>query len=67
MTEPKRSKDFMRFEEVTDGINVIVDDRFCALLPMECYAQVKHLVDSVNLAWRQRQNRDGTEPAIHKG
>lgn len=52
---PKRSIDFFHYEEVTDGINVIVDDRFCALFPMESYPQVLHLVESANLAFRQRE------------
>lgn len=51
---PKRNADLMRENEVADGINVIVDDRFCALFPMECRAQVEHLIASVNLAVKQR-------------
>ena len=50
---PRRSKEFMRQEEVSDGINVIVDDRFCAMFPMEIAAQVNHLVESVNKAVNQ--------------
>lgn len=51
---PKRTDDLLRENEVADGINVIVDDRFCAMFPMECRAQVEHLIESVNLAVRQR-------------
>lgn len=53
-TMPKRSKDFMRENEVADGINIIIDDRFVAMFPMECRAQVEHLVRSVNLAVAQK-------------
>lgn len=53
-TPPQRSKDLLREEEVSDGINLIVDDRLCCLFPMECRAQVDHLVESVNRAFRQR-------------
>jgi hypothetical protein len=47
-------KPLLREDEVSDGINVIVDDRFCAMFPMECRAQVEHLIKSVNLAVRQK-------------
>ena len=53
-TTPKRSTDLLRENEVADGINVIIDDRFSVMFPMECRAQVEHLIASVNLAHRQR-------------
>jgi hypothetical protein len=40
--------------EVSDGINIIIDNRFICLFPMECRAQVEHLIYCVNLAHRQR-------------
>lgn len=58
MTPPKRSKQLLRDEEVADGINVIVDDRFCCMFPMESRAQVHHLIESVNLAFKQRMVAD---------
>ena len=54
MTMPKQSKDLLREEEVGEGINVIIDDRFAAMFPMESRAQVEHLIKSVNLAFRHR-------------
>ncbi len=49
------TKDLVRSEEVRDGINVIIDSRFVAMFPMESKAQVDHLVESVNLAFRQHR------------
>jgi hypothetical protein len=54
MSPPKRSKALLREEEIADGINVIVDDRWVALFPMELRSQVTHLIESVNRAVRQR-------------
>jgi hypothetical protein len=54
MSPPKRNKELLRDEEVADGINIIIDDRWVAMFPMTCRAQVSHLVDSVNRAIRQR-------------
>ena len=51
-------KPILRSEEVTDGINVIVDDRFAALIPMEAKAQVDFLIDAVNKAIEQRLRRE---------
>lgn len=51
----------LREEEVSDGINVIVDDRFCAMFPMEMRVQVEHLIRSVNLAHKQRLAADREE------
>lgn len=48
------AKELIRQEEVSAGINVIVDNRFVALFPMETKAQVDHLVASINLAVRQK-------------
>jgi hypothetical protein len=53
-TPPKRSKDLLREEEVADGINVIIDDRWAVLFPMSSRAQVTHLIESVNRAIQQR-------------
>ncbi len=47
-------KDLLTENEVADGINVIIDERFAAIFPMECRSQVEHLIKSVNLAHRQR-------------
>jgi hypothetical protein len=54
MTQPMIGKEILREEEVSDGINVIIDNRFVAMFPMECRAQVEHLIESVNLAFKQR-------------
>jgi hypothetical protein len=51
---PTRCKDLLREDEVSDGINVIADDRFVAHFRMEDRAQVEHLIRSVNRAHRQR-------------
>ena len=51
---PARSPDLLREEEVSDGINVIIGDRAVALFPMECRAQVEHLIENVNRIHRQR-------------
>ena len=51
---PARSPDLLREEEVADGINVIIGDNAVALFPMECRAQVEHLIESVNRIHRQR-------------
>ena len=56
------AKPLLREEEVSDGINIIVDDRFCAMFPMELRAQVEHLVKSVNLAHGQRGGRKSVKP-----
>lgn len=44
------TKPLLRAEEVSDGINVIIDDRWAALLPMHSRAQVDHLIEAVNRA-----------------
>jgi len=44
----------MREEEVTHGINVIVDDRWAAFFPMEYRAQIELLIYAVNLAVEQK-------------
>jgi len=51
---PTRSPDLLREEEVADGINVIIGDRAVAIFPMQCRAQVEHLIESVNRIYRQR-------------
>jgi hypothetical protein len=51
---PPKSADLLRENEVAEGIMVIIDDRFVVLFPMEWRAQVEHLVETVNLAHRQR-------------
>lgn len=57
-------KPLLRENEVADGINVIVDDRFVAIFPMESRPQVEHLIASVNLAVKQKlENRDGGKTA----
>ena len=48
------TKPLLREAEVSDGINVIIDDRWAALFPMECRAQVEHLIESVNRAHQER-------------
>jgi hypothetical protein len=48
------TKPLLREDEVSDGINIIVDDRFCAMFPMEYRAQVEHLIRVVNLAVKQK-------------
>ena len=50
---PARSPDLLREEEVSDGINVIIGDRAVALFPMQCRAQVEHLIESVNRIHRR--------------
>ncbi len=52
MTRPQRSNTLLRDEEVADGINVIIDDRWVAMFPMDCRAQVTHLIESVNRVLR---------------
>jgi hypothetical protein len=47
-------KPLLREEEVSDGINIIVDDRFAAIFPMESRDQVVFLIESVNLAVKQK-------------
>ena len=44
----------LRTEEVSDEINVIVDDRWAALFPMETLPQVNLLVEAVNKAVDQK-------------
>ena len=44
----------LRTEEVSDGINVIVDDRWAALFLMETLPQVNLLVEAVNKAVDQK-------------
>lgn len=58
------AKPLLRDEEVSDGINVVIDDRFCAMFPMESRAQVNQLVKYVNLAHEQRMSdgRESTKP-----
>lgn len=51
---PDRTLDLLREEEVSDGINVIIGNRAVAIFPMECRAQVEHLIASVNRIHRQR-------------
>lgn len=52
---------FLRQEEVSEGINVIIDNRFCAMFPMESKAQVDHLVESVNRAIVDRERKTGAD------
>lgn len=52
--EGAMEKPLLRENEVADGINVIIDERFVALFPMDCRAQVEHLINSVNLVVRQK-------------
>jgi hypothetical protein len=51
---PKKSADLLREVEVSDGINVIIGDRAVAIFPMECRAQVEHLIESINRIHRRR-------------
>lgn len=52
------AKPILRQEEVSDGINVIIDDRCVAMFPMESKAQVDHLIEAVNRAFRDHATRD---------
>jgi hypothetical protein len=54
VSPPKRSTELLREEEVADGINVIIDDRWAVLFPMSSRAQVTHLIESVNRAVQER-------------
>lgn len=57
MTNP-----LLREEEVSDGINIIVDNRWAAIFPMESKAQVNHLIESVNRAVDEIRRGGGGEP-----
>lgn len=48
------SDPLLRQEEVNEGINVIIDNRWCAMFPMESKAQIDLLVESVNRAFREK-------------
>ncbi len=54
MTQPTESKDLLREEEVSDGINVIIDDRFGVIFPMASRPQVEYLILATNRAVRQK-------------
>jgi hypothetical protein len=45
-----KTEPLLREEEVSDGINVVIDNRWIAIFPMESRAQVNHLIESVNRA-----------------
>lgn len=54
METPRVTKELLREEEVSTGINVIIDDRWMATFPMESRAQVNLLIEAVNRAHQQR-------------
>ena len=51
--EPHRAKTLLWEDEIAQGINVIIDDRFAVIFPMETRAQIEHLIRCVNLAIEQ--------------
>jgi hypothetical protein len=53
------SKPLLRQEEVADGINIIIDDRWIAMFPMGSKAQVDHLIESVNRAHSEAVRANG--------
>ena len=55
-------KPLLRAVEISDGINVIIDNRWVAMFPLESRVQVNHLVESVNRAVEEvRQALTGRE------
>jgi len=55
-------KQLLRQEEVSEGINVIVDNRWAAMFPMGSKSQVDHLVEAVNRAVLEMTDPDGNNP-----
>ena len=51
---PIENPDLLSENEVSDGINVIIGNKAVVTFPMECRAQVEHLIKSVNRLHRQR-------------
>ena len=56
---PLDTTGLLQAEEVSDGINIIIDDRWVAIFPMESRAQVDHLITAVNRAVRQKYVKRG--------
>lgn len=57
----KMNKPLLRQEEVSEGINVIIDNRWAALFPMESKAQIELLIEAVNRTVRDGNNIADTD------